>query len=544
MGFALRTCIILKLSIYLFCQSMYLCLCFPVIDGMYVAVDAMMGLFLKQVKSHGSGSLVSRHRVVGLMKKIGNQQFYSNQCCTITHMDTSNTDSIGLRIEIANIIEQKFRFAPAAIQVALGTENKQYAHAFVAFHERHHMVKAVRYLRSYIKESELNWRVFAGYGKVMVYYQQCDIDDVITMLIHSGDGLDRLSNCAYPPTREHIQQCLNVDGMYPLNLVLWVDNCQAQTAVKIRLLDKHRQLYASGMSRVELLMNYIGGEEQLGQYMLPIVIALESLLTKSYHLSDHAPDLQVIPMWVVADHHALWTMQRNPGGSSNNRDSFCTGAPAHAWNKLIYIGNSEFAVESHRRIFHELQRAVVRLKAAQESTYADQTEESVDDLLRIAHETIGHVTSIPLLAREQADTNAPPLLSHMRYVPPPLHNNHWVQTTCIGCTLHRVPEDHEQLKQFQKYYRDCSMLNSNGQIAASAYRTREINVKCVEYLEEMLLSCDQVSLRPLEYISRCGVYISQHLNDPNQFTLDLYSRFVFRSVGFLLWHLLRVYDQH
>jgi len=137
-----------------------------------------------------------------------------------------------------------------------------------------------------------------------------------------------------------------VDGNYHLLLILWEDNADAITSVKIRLFDPERKMFQNRTSPVETLLSFVGGEEDLPQFVPEVVASLESLYDKQFIYNNST--LTITPFFHLADHHAAGIMASVPQGRNIYRDAF-SNSNADYYHLVAYQADSFFYQWSFRR---------------------------------------------------------------------------------------------------------------------------------------------------------------------------------------------------
>ena len=130
---------------------------------------------------------------------------------------------------------------------------------------------------------------------------------------------------------------------YTLQMLLWMDGADAQTAVKMRLIDPAGLVFHDHRSRVELIMEWIGSEHEMAHYVPELTVYLNALGTRTFTNMAGTAELHVVVSWFCADHYALGISADNPGGRNKQRDTLGNTNSDH-WALLHDDGTSTFAV--------------------------------------------------------------------------------------------------------------------------------------------------------------------------------------------------------
>ena len=317
---------------------------------------------------------------------------------------------------------------------------------------------------------------------------------------------------------------------YHLLLVLWVDNCDAQTAVRFRLIDPQRLLFPTGLSKVCLLMEYIGGEEMLPMWFPEVLEDMLQIKTAIYSLQHVS--IRVRFAFMVADHHALGILSCIPQGISDFRDSL--GLTVARWWSIVHDdGTSTMRVSdlvskynSSQHLYEMIVHYLGKDKSATKPTDT-QIREVAQKYCSVIY---GKINLPPLLARHRTGG----ALS-VSTCPPPMHDVfHVIQTTMQLVFMYAIPKESYQHAQFVSWVGGLQDLVKQGKIIASMARARRIAVSCPGFFEDIIKSSSEWSV--YFPVLRLLAWITRHLYSPAESTPK--RRLRFRLCGFLLWLLI------
>ena len=185
---------------------------------------------------------------------------------------------------------------------------------------------------------------------------------------------------------------LQADTVHML-LGVWADACDAQTAVKVHLIDPSRRIFPSGRSRVQLMLEYVGGENLLPTWLPEVVDDLRTAAKTKFWVGPIT--VSVRRFLCITDHHALGVLCCVPQASANFRD--CMGSSlAEHWSLLHDDGESEFRIGDLQKCFGRIQDfflEVQRLFNEDTSKRKPTKKQTVAFVMQFTNTTIGRILS-------------------------------------------------------------------------------------------------------------------------------------------------------
>jgi hypothetical protein len=217
-----------------------------------------------------------------------------------------------------------------------------------------------------------------------------------------------------------------------LILLVWADNCQKITAVKMRLIDLSGNIFHSHLSSVESVLEIVGEEAHLPPWIPQVIASLQEAINCEYYNKGRYALARISCVFFVADHHCLNLLMCIPGSSSHERDTFGLTRQPY-WSLYPFDGLSIFSVDSHgdnfgcvqamvEALFQFLEEeqgrvnllpSVDRVKALKLLPTAKKVQEGA---LHFANYTRGKYWSAPLWLYSETPVR------NIRTVPPPMHN--------------------------------------------------------------------------------------------------------------------------
>jgi hypothetical protein len=287
---------------------------------------------------------------------------------------------------------------------------------------------------------------------------------------------------------------------------------------------------------VELLLDFIGGEEYLPHYVPEVAHDLLKLHRDVF--CTELLNIRVLPSFFVADHHAMSIMSAKPAGSSQNRD--CLGNTLQInWSKLHNENTTALRVSDLGESYTRRQALMEACKerwemdsSGDKSTWL-QVEKSI---LNFTNLTIGRVMSCPRWHCEhKSDLDQQLSLFN---IPPAMHNVYHIHRLSMDVFLPLVSPNTNRLGEFYADFRGLEGLTSAGEICVSFARARRLTALAADILEPDVLAHNNIGLRVFAFIMRFSALISRHVYSPQPNTAK--RRLRFRLLTFFNWLLVNV----
>jgi hypothetical protein len=264
------------------------------------------------------------------------------------------------------------------------------------------------------------------------------------------------------------------DNPYPLLLAFWYDASRDQTAGRCWVIDTKGILWPIGISHIETFLLYVGGEEVLPRLFSRGVEGMERLESMRFQLHDAF--VRLVPMFLVADHHALNVIEANVGGSSPHRGSF-THSIADLWARVPFQGDLILSMGDVLDNYDNLMGFVQRehnkyLEAANAGLEQFSINTFLIEAMQRACRHFKKASGQPLLCRTSDDV---PRLRHMLHIPPSMHNANAVAMCVLFLTLtYLIPEGWPEREAWIHRLQQAEPLYAKGRFNASAGKIRAL----------------------------------------------------------------------
>jgi hypothetical protein len=168
-------------------------------------------------------------------------------------------------------------------------------------------------------------RVFAGRIRIVQDLVAYELEERIEQLLISAQN-----KSIFP------QSCTDE---YLIDVILWQDNCEAQTAICARILDSKYELFPDGMSNVIKILGYIGGEHFLPNTIPMISCRLIMAYQRVYIVNK--TNVRIRKWFNLCDHHAGNVMNCQLSGRNVFRDIFSHSISPY-YSNIAYHSKPQF----------------------------------------------------------------------------------------------------------------------------------------------------------------------------------------------------------
>jgi hypothetical protein len=264
------------------------------------------------------------------------------------------------------------------------------------------------------------------------------------------------------------------DNPYSLLLAFWYDASRDQTAGRCWVIDTKGILWPIGISHIETFLLYVGGEEVLPRLFSRGVEGMERLESMRFQL--HGAFVRLVPVFLVADHHALNVIEANVGSSSPHRGSF-THSIADLWARVPFQGGLILSMgdvlDNHDNLMGFVQREHSKyLEAANAGLEQFSINTFLIEAMQRACRHYKKASGQPLLCRTSDDV---PRLRHILHIPPSMHNANAVAMCVLFLTLtYLIPEGWPEREAWIHRLQQAEPLYAKGRFNASAGKIRAL----------------------------------------------------------------------
>jgi len=353
------------------------------------------------------------------------------------------------------------------------------AAARVGFESSPNRESAFLALQGEINQRGLPWKVFKSKARTTMNTAMLGCESVVESLLL--EFVDREA----PPS--------SFDAPHVVDIIMFLDNCDVLTSVKIRLYDERRICFkGKTATAVEPVLLYVGGEETFPQHSHLLQEEL-SLVHNQCYLLRSQPLLWIRSRlrWILADHHGEIVIWGGLGGGSPFRDMISKSL-SHYFGD-VFLNQSRFDAANLFEIWQQL-------ATRRDSMFVDH---DTDPSQRVVISRVAQMdTEVALKFVGKKMARPPPILDSglfdqdlhdINILIPTMHNLFYCQRTGLNLFLqHIVPPQAPQRNKFLHYLKNMVLLQEKGEINSCASSYRRYVGEIVPLFEK---SCEKLSPR-------------------------------------------------
>jgi hypothetical protein len=318
-----------------------------------------------------------------------------------------------------------------------------------------------------------------------------------------------------------------------LILLVWADNCQKITAVKMKLIDRGKQVFPGVTSDVMCVLEIVGGEGHLPPWMPQVVNSIHSAMDEDYYNSGRTAVCRISCVMFVGDHHVLNLIMCIPGSSSHWRDTY-GHTQSTFWSRFPFDGESRFNVGASAKNFDCIQTFIQRsleIRAAEKRNLSLRVRAAAERepdprieavILRLSKCILPEKKVIERALEDVAKLRgkhyAPPLwmyadqsLHNVFNVPPPMHNLFSCQNITIELWQTLVDPAAPHMQQFASMFVGLQKTIEMGEISASMSKMRQIVNGAAVVCEDVMTRDANHHVRVYAYILRFAALIGEQI---------------------------------
>jgi len=432
----------------------------------------------------------------GFSRDIGGTKYLPRQILYLTRIDTE-TQAATLAILNPIVGQRSFkmewvdaRFRAGVAGAVLGFDQAQ---------DRDDVYDAILKLN---EQKRIVWRVFKSRAKTTVKVAYGSLKKSVAKLL-----MDERSRWV-----KH-----NIQGWYVLQVVIWIDNCDADTAVKIRLCDPLTLLLPTFVSPVAPFMTWLGGEEIMHLHDPYITAQINEVESTSFKMAEGL-EVAVIVSKSAGDHHALGPITGVPQGKSIHRDTMSRSLSTAFDTVFAQDLESFFELTWLKNEFFQLCR-VSDVRLANNQDHVVITKERAQ-LRNYAHLRGKLVTRTPMFMGPERVSPQTTSIS-----PPAMHNLVFLHSGNLQRLMTVVLPKHAKAGEFLSDIARNAKTSADGKISVCAASYRRLIVRALFALEPVLLDEVETRLRVFAPLLRLLVYMTSHIYSGLSLTPQRHARF-------------------
>jgi len=426
----------------------------------------------------------------GYSRNIEKQIFKPEQILYVTRLAASESAAKSLLDEIAsNFSSATTPIAPVAIEFKASTPpNTGVDGAALGFATGVARDAFCAALSELARETGLMVRCFKSQAKVTAKVAYGSLEKAISKLL-----VDQRREGRWEET-------IISDVKVVLHLVLWIDACDSQTAVRIRLSDPKRVLFQRWVSPVAPFMTWVGGEELMHSHDAWLIEQINHVETTKFVPTNNIIVAIRFERY-AGDHHSLGPATGTAQGRSEHRDTMSRSLSSYYARVFAQDFESRFCLNSLLEDFQSFCSLSNQGQSPDRIVIAREVAAT-----RVAARVVGKMfTASPMFMQGRI------FKLNTKICPPVMHNLVFYNSGNLDRLMNFVLKGHRSAASFLVKIAHNNRTSADGKIAMCAASYRQLIIRAHVEFEDVLLNDVEVRLQIFAPLLRFMVYLSRHI---------------------------------